>query len=123
MAFDISGVLQDSDMGSTDFTVVRTIYRRQNGQSVGTTQSLSATGTIHPGSPKEIQYLPEEMRNESFISIHTGFVLTEGENFGEVTYTVPDRIVWKNKTWRVVSLKNWSEFGFMKALAVEMHET
>ena len=32
----------------------------------------------------------------------------------------PDQILFQGKTWRVVSLRPWTAFGFSRALAVEM---
>ena len=122
IAIDISNVLEDPDLGSTDFTVERTTYRRRNGESVPTTQMLTAVGCIHPGTPEMVQLLPEEVKEETFIAIYTGFLLSTGENSGGTTYRVPDRIHWQDQVWRVVRVKSWMQFGYVQALAVLMHE-
>ena len=122
IAIDISNVLEDPDLGSTDFTVERTVYRRRNGESVPTTQMLAAVGCIHPGTPEMVQLLPEEEKGETFIAVYTGFSLSTGENSGGTTYRVPDRIHWQDQVWRVVRVKSWMAFGYVQALAVLMHE-
>ena len=49
--------LTDPDLGFTAFTVQRTTYRRQNGTSVPSVQTLPASGCIHPGTPEMLQLL------------------------------------------------------------------
>ncbi len=118
----LAPVLTDLEMGFVPFAVQRTTYRRQNGQSVPTVKTMTASGCIHPGSPEMIQLLPEEDRSEDFIAVYTDFALSLGENDGGVTYTTPDRIVWNGQTWRLVHLKDWPTFNYYQALAVLLHE-
>ena len=118
---DMSPVLMDPELGYTGFTVQRTTYRRQNGESVPTMQTLAAAGDIHPGTPEMIQLLPEEERHEEFIAIYTDFALLLGSDHGS-TYTGPDRVHWNNETWRVVRVRDWAMFGYYQALAVKMNE-
>ena len=118
----MSFILQDPDLGSTDFTVQRTVYRRRAGQSVPTTQTHAATGCIHPGTPEMIQLLPEEEKHETFIAIYTDFRLTTGENFGGASFTAPDRVLWQDQTWRVIRVKSWQQFNYVQALATLMSE-
>ena len=114
--------LQDPELGYTAFTVQRTSYRRQNGESVPAVQTIPASGCIHPGTPEMLQLLPEEERREEFIAVYTDFALSLGENQGGATYSVPDRIVWNGEAWRVVRVRNWSMFGYYAGYAVKMHE-
>ena len=122
IAIDITGVLEDPDLGSTDFTVERTVYRRRNGESIPTTQMLAAVGCIHPGTPEMVQLLPEEVKEETFFAVYTGFSLSTGENNGGASYRPADRIHWGDQVWRVVRVKSWMAFGYVQALAVLMHE-
>ena len=119
---DIMSSLTDPDLGFTAFTVQRATYRRQNGSSVPSEQTLQASGCIHPGTPEMVQLLPEEERHEEFIAVYTDFALSLGENGGGVTYSTPDRILWNGETWRVVRVRDWSMFGYCQGLAVKMHE-
>ena len=119
---NISDAIFDPEMGYTGFTVQRTTYRRQNGQSIPSTEILTGAGDIHPGTPEMLQLLPEEDRHEEFISIYTDFPLSLGENEGGAEYTTPDRIIWQNKTWRVVKVRDWSAFNYYQCLAVKVHE-
>jgi len=119
---DLSPALTDPELGFTSFSVQRTTYRRRNGESVPTAQTLSASGCIHPGTPEMVQLLPEEDRHEEFIAVYTDFALSTGENDGGATYTTPDRILWNGGTWRVVKVRSWEMFGYTQALAVKMQE-
>ena len=119
---DVSAALTDPELGFTGFTVLRTTYGRQNGTSVPSVQTLDASGCIHPGTPEMIRLLPEAEQREEFIAVYTGFALSAGENGGGETWTVPDRILWNGRTWRVAQVRDWSAFGYVQALAVKMHE-
>ena len=118
----LTPALTDPDLGFTAFSVQRTTYRRQNGTSIPSVQTLPASGSIHPGAPEMVQLLPEEDRAEEFIVIYTGFALSIGENDGGAEYTVPDRILWNGETWRVVRLRNWSAFGYYQGYAVKIND-
>ena len=119
---DLSIALTDPDLGFTAFTVQRTTYRRQNGDSVPSNRTLPASGCIHPGTPEMVQLLPDENRHEDFIAIYTDFALSLGDNPGGETYTTPDRITWNGSVWRVVRVRDWASFGYYQALAVRMRE-
>ena len=120
MKMTLDPALQDPELGYTAFTVQRTTYRRQNGVSLPSIQVLQASGCIHPGTPEMAQLLPEEERHEEFIAVYTDFALSLGENQGGATYSVPDRIQWNGKTWRVVKVRSWEAFGYCQALAVRV---
>ena len=77
---EITSLFLDPDLAAVPFTVDRTTYRRTRGALTPTTQTLSAFGCIHPGTPEMIQLLPEEEKHETFIAIYTDFRLTTGEN-------------------------------------------
>ena len=118
----LTSVLADPEMGFTGFTVLRTSYRRQNGETVPSSQEFPASGCIHPGTPEMLQLLPEEERAEEFIVVYTEFPLSPGENDGGAEYSVPDRIQWNGETWRVVKVRDWGMFGYVQALAVRVRD-
>ena len=115
---NIADALVDPELGYTGFTVQRTTYRRENGQSIPSGRTLQGAGCIHPGTPEMIQLMPEEERHEEFIVIYTDFPLSLGENDGGNTYSTPDRILWNGKEWRVVRIRDWQLFRYCQALAV-----
>ena len=50
--------------------------------------------------------------------VYTAFPLSLGENSGGTAYTAADRIGWNGKTWKLVSLQDWSAFGYYRGTAV-----
>ena len=41
-----------------------------------------------------------------------------GEPLNELEYIAPDRILYNFRTWNVISVRDWSDSGFCKVLAV-----
>ena len=114
----LNEAIHDPELGYTQFTVVRRTYRRQNGSSSFTETTFPASGCIHPGTPEMLQLLPEEDRHEEFIAVYsTDFQLSEGENPGGTEYTAPDRILYDDRIWKLVRLRDWSAFGYVQGLA------
>ena len=101
---DVSAALTDPDLGFTAFSVLRTSYRRQNGSSVPSDQTLPASGCIHPGTPEIVQLLPEEEWVGEFIAVYMDFPLSLGENDGRAEYSVPDRVFDRTATNLVYTL-------------------
>ena len=115
---DLSSVLADPELGFTGFTVLRTNYIRQNGDSVPSNETLPASGCIHPGTPETLQLLPEEEKHKDFIAVYTSFPLSMGNNPGGVTWKAADRILYDGKVWKLVRLRDWSQFSYYQGLAV-----
>ena len=116
---DISQLFLDPDLAAVPFTVDRTTYRRTRGALTPTTQTLSAFGCIHPGTPEMLQLMPEEEHHETFIAIHTSFRLTTGENASGSSFQAADRIHYAGSVWRVVRVREWAAFNYIQALAVK----
>ena len=121
---DIASVLFDPGLGCTSFTVERITYTRSREGTTAASQTVQASGCIHPGMPEMIKLLPEEEKNETFITVYTDYSLSTGtpEDAG-ASFIAPDRIHWNNQTWRVVKVRDWQPFGYCQAYAVLMHET
>ena len=119
---DLSSAILAPELGAVSFTVERSIRKRDQGETVLLARSTStAMGCIHPGTPETLSQLPEEDRHEEHIVIYTDYPLSLGQNDG-LTFTVPDRIHWKNACWRVVRVKDWLSLGYVQALAVRVRE-
>ena len=118
---NVTDAIFDPELGCTAFTVTRIVYTRTASGTTAAEAVSSALGTIHPAAAEELQLLPEEEKSETAVVIHTDFALSTGEDRGK-RYTGPDRIAWNGKTYRVASVRDWSAFGYYKALAVLLHE-
>ena len=111
-------ILSDPNLGGTAFTVERSVYKRDRDESRLIARAANpAVGCIHPGTPEQLSQLPEEDRADTFISVYTTYPLSLGGDDG-LSYSGPDRILWDDRTWRIVRLKAWTSFGFTHALAV-----
>ena len=121
---DITSAIFDPELGCTAFTVERITYTRSRTGTTSRSVTAQALGCIHPGTPEMLQLLPEEEKNEQFIAIYTDYALSTGtpEGSGAVSFTGPDRIHWAGKTWRVVRVRDWQNFGYIQAYAVLMQE-
>ena len=118
---DISSAIMDPELGRSAFTVERLTYTRSATGTTSRSQTYSALGCVHPGTPEMIQLLSEEERHEEFIAIYTDFALSLGSDHGS-SYTGPDRVHWNNQTWRVVRVRDWAMFGYYQALAVKIRD-
>ena len=118
---DITSAIFDPELGMSSFTVTRPVYTRMPSGVTEQETVTTAMGTIHPAPPETLELLPEEERHETHIVIHTDFALSLGEDSGK-RYTGPDRIGWNGHIWRVVQVRDWSMFGYYRAIAVMLHE-
>ena len=113
-------LLSDPELGSAAFTVVRTVYHRRDGTFVPlTTTRTAAVGCVHPEAPETLSLEPEEDKKETRLVIYTPFPLSTGRNDG-ITWQAADQILYDGFTWRVISVKDWSPFGFVKAVCVKI---
>ncbi len=120
---DISTALLDPELGFLRFTVRRLTYHLNQGATTVTHTDYPAEGCIHPGTPEMVQLLPEEERHKDFIAVYTSFPLSLGTNSGGVTWKAADRILYDGKVWKLVRLRDWSQFGYRQALAVLADES
>ena len=120
----VTDAILDPELGCTAFTVERITYTRSRTGTTSRTVIAQAMGCIHPGTPEMLQLLPEEERAEEFIAIYTDYPLSTGtpEASGASSFTGPDRIQWNGRTWRVVRVRDWQNFGYYQCYAVLMHE-
>ena len=120
---DIASAILDPELGCTSFPVERIICTRTREGTRIRTVTARATGCIHPGTPEMLQLLPEEEKNETFITVYTDYPLSTGtpEDAG-ASFVAPDRIRWDNRIWRVVMVRDWSAFGYVQACAVLLND-
>ena len=121
---EITYIFSDPEMGSVSFAVERITYTRSREGTASRSVTEMARGCIHPGTAEALRLLPEEEHNEQYIVVYTDYALSTGtlENAG-ASFTAPDRIHWNGQTWRVIKVRDWSPFGYVRAYAVLLHET
>ena len=115
---NLSCVVQSKVLGATSFLVERNTFSHACGQTIPvSSEQITASGIIYPGTPDMIEQLPEEHRHEEFIVIFSTTELSLGSKDG-VRYTTPDRIHWDSRLWRLVKLRDWSRYGYWQGYAV-----
>ena len=120
---DMKSVILDPNLGCADFTVERVTYTRSREGTASRVRTEQARGCVHPGTADTLKLLPEEEQYDTYIEIYTDYPLSAGAPDEDgVSFTAPDRIRWSNRTWRVVRVRDWSAFGYCRALAVLMPE-
>jgi len=117
----ITDTLSDPELGYTPFTVERITYTRTRSGNTSRSETFSASGLIHPGTPEMLQLLPEEERKEAFIAVYTDFALSTGDPGSGASFTGADRVHWAGQVWRVVRVRDWSGFGYYQGYAVSMN--
>lgn len=111
MLTDLATLLDDPDLGSVPFTVLRA------GTAPDTTPvSHLATGILQPGGLSSLDPQPGEDQSETSLTVFTRFPLSVGSDNG--TLVIPaDRIQYDNHLWRVTAVRDWSSEGFYTATA------
>lgn len=118
---DLTPAFMDPELGCSAFTVERLLFTRGASGVTSRARTFQALGCVQPGTPEMLQLLPEEERQEEFISVYTDFALSLGADHG-ASYTGPDRLRWDGETWRVVRVRDWRNLGYCQALAVKLRE-
>lgn len=115
----MASVIHDPELGCAAFTVERITYTRSREGTASRVRTEQARGCVHPGTAETLKLLPEEEQHETYIEIYTDYPLSTGiPEEDSASFTAPDRIRWDNRAWRVVRVRDWSAFGYCRALAV-----
>ena len=119
----LDSVITDEELGAVPFVVIRRTWRQSQGEKelIDETQ-YETVGTVHPASPEELQLLPEEYRSEQILIFHSPVPISLGGPLTETTFTAPDRILYRFRQYLAVSVRDWTAFGFCRALAVLQRE-
>lgn len=119
----LTQVLQNKELGSVEFTVVRQSSQINNkGRLVaGERKEILCTGLIQPLPGKEVELLPEGERGKETIVIFTEFALQPQARQGQHNEDMMgDLVLHQSKTYRVLLQEEWQAFGskHFKGIAV-----
>lgn len=116
---NLSPVITDEELGAAPFVILRRTYRKfQGSPALDNEERIRAAGVVHPAKAEETSLLPEEYRSEIILRIHSPQPLTAGRPLDALTYLAPDQILLDANVYQVISVRDWSTFGFCSALAV-----
>lgn len=114
---DMIDLLNDPDF-TTDFILkISTTQRLDNGRQVETFDCHDKNGVIQPAPHKDTQYLDEGDKHRHAVKIWSC------EYLSAVDKRVPqkgDIIEWHCSTFRITSIRDWSQYGYWQAIAVQV---
>ena len=113
---DVTHLLTDPSLGgNTPFTILRTTFTLSQGTLTESTTHIPATGLIQPAPPSTLTPTEVEDTPSESIRLWTTTPLTLGS---DSSHTLPDRIEYKEKAWRIVKLHDWQAYGYFEAVLV-----
>lgn len=95
-------------------TLQKVIQNVVNGFAVETIKEVTFQGTFQPLSMEELQSKPENMRSWEWVWIHA--------KAGSLNLQTADKIIFNNKRYKVISLKDYSLNGFIEYELVRDYE-
>lgn len=114
---DIVELLNDPDF-VTEFTLgISTGVRHNDGRFINEVSLHYKKGVIQPANSKDTQYLIDGDKHRQTIKVYAG------EYLSPVDKRVPqlgDTICWHCNDYRVVNVDDWSQYGYWKAIAVQL---
>ncbi len=117
MPFDLSEVIEDSDLGE-DFTIQRNPgFFGQGGWSATTPEIIQAFGPVTVATEEDIAMIPEadrvtEMR--MFFSSCPMYVTNAAKNI------TSDILIWCNEQYRILRVARYGNHGYWCAIAARM---
>lgn len=114
---DISELLSDPDF-VTEFTLKTTGgYRDEGGEWIEQQVATDSSGVVQPAASKDTAFLPDGDKWRQVIKVWSISKITP---VNKDTPKLGDKIVWNGKQHRVVNIKDWSQYGYWQAMAVEI---
>lgn len=116
---DVSEVVDSADMAQ-DFTILRSSGFWQNGTWISQTTQINGHGVISVASPRDIEMLPEgdvvkgAMVFWSSQPIYGTNVNSQGQAGSS------DLLMWRGKQFRVLTVSQYSDYGYYRAVATRM---
>ena len=116
----LTEIIQDEEMGAVPFVVQRRHMIQNNGEteSVGT-EEITTCGVVQPTRDQDLILTPEEYRSEKLMTFYAPVPFSLGHREDAIHFTAPDRILYESREYLVIAVKDWLDFGFSRAIAVE----
>ena len=119
----LSDIITDEELGSMPFVIRRRHYILSAGETIlVSTEDIPTSGTVHPTADADLSLVPEEYRSETLRTFYAPVLFSLGVRADPASFSAPDLILYAGRTFLVIAVKDWSAFGFSKAIAVEKAE-
>ena len=96
-------------------TLVKVIQNVVEGDAVFTEQEISFLGCFQPLKDEQLQFLPENQRSWSWYWIHA--------KAGTLNLQTADKIIFEDKRYKVMTVKDYSLNGFIEYGIIEDYES
>lgn len=116
---DMIELLNDPDF-TTDFILkIAGGKRLDNGKFIEGFTCYNRNGVIQPAPQKDTQYLVDGDSNRAAVKIWSSEYVSAADNRAP---QLGDIIEWHCNEYRIVSVKDWSQYGYWQSLAVQVME-
>ena len=116
----LSDIATDPELGGAPFTILRDhMILREGEASLEYRETFDAFGVVQPNLNQDLSLVPEEYRSESLYTFFSPVPFSLGARLDTAHYTSPDRITYDGRSFLVIAVKDWSPFGFSRAIAAE----
>ena len=116
----LTDIIQDEEMGAAPFVILREHYVFSEGEPVlESTESFETSGVVQPTRDSDLSLVPEEYRTETLLTFYSPVRFSLGSRPDPTRSVAPDRIRYADRSFLVVSVKDWLNHGFSRAIAIE----
>lgn len=119
---NISDIVLDPDFAQpSGFIVTRTYGDWVSGTfTVTSTEELNYSGVIEPSpNTKDMMQVPEADRIQGIIVVWSTSPLNTSTLTNQYTDepSITDEITWNGEQWKILQVRNFSDFGYYRAIA------
>ena len=116
----LTDIIQDEEMGAAPFVILRDHYVFSEGEPIlESTETIETSGVVQPTRDSDLSLVPEEYRTETLLTFYSPVRFSLGSRPDPTHSVAPDRIRYADRSFLVVSVKEWLNHGFSRAIAVE----
>ena len=112
---DVSDLLSDEDIAGQSFSVIRTVTASPVGglAQLASTTTTTIIGSVQPATAQELLRMPDGERVGGAVTVRSSFALIAGgiDPLTGIDRTA-DQVVFKGVTYTVMSVQDWTDFGF-----------
>lgn len=119
----LSAIAADPELGGAPFTILRNHMVLSGGEAaLESRETIPAFGVVQPTRDQDLSLLPEEYRSETLLTFYSPLPFSLGARLDSFHFTAPDRILFGGRSFLVIAVKDWTAFGFSRAIAVLQKE-
>ena len=119
----LDDITADPELGGAPFTILRDhMILREGEAALEFRESFTTFGVVQPARDQDLSLVPEEYRSETLMTFYSPVPFSLGSRPDADHFTAPDRILWNGRTFLAIAIKDWTPFGFSRAIAIEKKE-